>query len=87
MNQEQADLPVSIAQRPDTGKLMMLTGASRGIGHATVRLFVERGWNVLTVSRDPVPEACKMEPLWAHHITADLGDPARGPPREAMPCN
>ncbi len=30
---------------------MLLTGASRGIGHATVKLFQERGWRILTVSR------------------------------------
>lgn len=78
MNRNQVSHPSSEAQTTveDTGKLMILTGASRGIGHATVRLFVERGWNILTCSRDPVPAECQMEPRWAHHITADLGDPA-----------
>ena len=34
-------------------KKMVLTGASRGIGHATVRLFSEAGWRVITCSRQP----------------------------------
>ncbi|MGH6980833.1 MAG: SDR family NAD(P)-dependent oxidoreductase [Stellaceae bacterium] len=57
-------------------KNLLLTGASRGIGHATVRRFSEAGWNIVTVSRDAVPEECKRDPNWSHHITADLADPA-----------
>jgi NAD(P)-dependent dehydrogenase (short-subunit alcohol dehydrogenase family) len=57
-------------------KNLLLTGASRGIGHATVRRFSEAGWNIVTVSRDPVPEECKRDPNWSHHVTADLAEPA-----------
>ena len=32
---------------------MVLTGASRGIGHATVKLFSEAGWRIITCSRQP----------------------------------
>lgn len=52
---------------------MVLTGASRGIGHATVKRFSEEGWRIITCSREAVPEECKRDPNWTHHITADLG--------------
>src|SRR5262249_49723153 len=54
---------------------LLLTGASRGIGHATVKRFSEAGWRIITCSRDAVPEECKRDPNWTHHITADLGNP------------
>jgi NAD(P)-dependent dehydrogenase (short-subunit alcohol dehydrogenase family) len=57
-------------------KTLLLTGASRGIGHATVRRFSEAGWRVITSSREDVPEECKRDPNWTHHIPADLADPA-----------
>jgi NAD(P)-dependent dehydrogenase (short-subunit alcohol dehydrogenase family) len=58
-------------------KTMLLTGASRGIGHATVRRFSETGWRIITASREAVPPECKRDPNWTHHVTADLAD-ARG---------
>ncbi|HWI27852.1 MAG TPA: SDR family oxidoreductase [Stellaceae bacterium] len=57
-------------------KTVLLTGASRGIGHATVRRFSEVGWRVITSSREGVPAECKRDPNWTHHVTADLADPA-----------
>tara|TARA_R110000787_G_scaffold19874_17_gene59221 strand:+ start:6997 stop:7767 length:771 start_codon:yes stop_codon:yes gene_type:complete len=57
-------------------KTVIITGASRGIGHYTARLFLERGWNIITCSRDEAPEACKREPKWTCHIPTDLGDVA-----------
>jgi NAD(P)-dependent dehydrogenase (short-subunit alcohol dehydrogenase family) len=56
-------------------RVLLLTGASRGIGHATVKRFSGAGWRIITCSRDAVPEECKRDPNWTHHITADLGDP------------
>lgn len=56
-------------------KTLILTGASRGIGHATVKRFSDEGWQIITVSRDAVPEACKRDPNWSEHVTADLGNP------------
>lgn len=56
-------------------KTLVLTGASRGIGHATVKRFSEAGWRVITCSREDVPEECKRDPNWSHHITTDLADP------------
>lgn len=56
-------------------KIMLLTGASRGIGHATVKRFSDAGWRIITCSREEVPPECKRDPNWTHHITADLADP------------
>jgi NAD(P)-dependent dehydrogenase (short-subunit alcohol dehydrogenase family) len=56
--------------------ILILTGASRGIGHATVKRFSDAGWRIITCSRDEVPPECKRDPNWTHHISADLGDPA-----------
>jgi NAD(P)-dependent dehydrogenase (short-subunit alcohol dehydrogenase family) len=57
-------------------KVLLLTGASRGIGHATVKRFSDTGtWRIITCSRDAVPEECKRDPNWSHHITADLANP------------
>jgi NAD(P)-dependent dehydrogenase (short-subunit alcohol dehydrogenase family) len=49
-----------------------LTGASRGIGHATVKRFSDEGWRIVTTSREEVPAECKRDPNWAQHVTADL---------------
>ncbi len=61
-----------MSQAPN--KTVLLTGASRGIGHATVQRFSNAGWRVITTSRDEVPPECKRDPNWTHHIPADLGD-------------
>jgi NAD(P)-dependent dehydrogenase (short-subunit alcohol dehydrogenase family) len=53
-------------------KTLLLTGASRGIGHATVRRFSDAGWHVITSSREGVPAECKRDPNWTHHVPADL---------------
>jgi len=55
-------------------KTLLLTGASRGIGHATVRRFSEAGWRIVTSSREPVPPECGRDPNWTHHVTADLSE-------------
>ena len=59
----------------EPSKTMILTGASRGIGHATVKRFSDEGWRVITCSREAVPDACRRDPNWAHHVTADLAEP------------
>lgn len=56
-------------------KTLVLTGASRGIGHATVRRFSEAGWRIFTCSRDDVPSECGRDPNWSHHFTVDLAQP------------
>jgi NAD(P)-dependent dehydrogenase (short-subunit alcohol dehydrogenase family) len=57
-------------------KSVIVTGASRGIGHATVKKFSDHGWRIITCSRDEVPAACKVDPNWAGHITCDLAKSA-----------
>ena len=42
----------------DDRPILVLTGASRGIGHATVKRFSEEGWRVITCSRHAFPENC-----------------------------
>ncbi|MYM96077.1 SDR family oxidoreductase [Rugamonas sp. FT81W] len=54
---------------------MLLTGASRGIGHATVRLFHENGWRIITVARSPFSSDCPWMGGPDQHIEADLSDP------------
>jgi NAD(P)-dependent dehydrogenase (short-subunit alcohol dehydrogenase family) len=56
----------------DSRKTVILTGASRGIGHATVKRFSQESWRIITCSRESVPEECKRDPNWTHHVTADL---------------
>jgi NAD(P)-dependent dehydrogenase (short-subunit alcohol dehydrogenase family) len=56
-------------------RTVVLTGASRGIGHATVKRFSDEGWRIVTSSREEVPPECKRDPNWAQHITADLSQP------------
>jgi len=55
-------------------KTVVITGASRGIGHATAMLFLERGWNIITCARGDVPEECRRDPNWTEHIPTDLSD-------------
>ena len=57
-------------------RVLLLTGASRGIGHATVKRFSAAGWRVITVSRHSFPEQCPWEMGPEDHIQLDLTDPA-----------
>ena len=55
-------------------RTLLLTGASRGIGHATVIRFSSAGWRVITCSRHPFPEECPWEAGPEDHIQVDLAD-------------
>lgn len=55
---------------------LLLTGASRGIGHATVKRFSAEGWRVLTCSRQPFSPDCPWPGGADNHIQLDLSDPA-----------
>ncbi|OCX60432.1 oxidoreductase [Thioclava sp. SK-1] len=60
----------------DDRKVILLTGASRGIGHATVKRFDAEGWRVLTCSRQAFDPRCP----WGgeeDHIQLDLADPSQ----------
>jgi short-subunit dehydrogenase len=53
---------------------IIVTGASRGIGHAAALRFHREGWRVITVSRTPPLGECP----WSRersHIPLDLCDP------------
>ncbi len=58
----------------NTQKVLLLTGASRGIGHATVKRFSAAGWRVLTVSRQAFSEYCPWEGGEKNHLQIDLAD-------------
>jgi len=60
----------------DVTRTVILTGASQGIGHATVQRFMREGWRVITCARQDVPAHCRRDPLWTHHIPTDLCEPA-----------
>src|ERR1700721_4668902 len=55
-------------------RALLLTGASRGIGHATVIRFSSAGWRVITCSRHPFPEECPWGAGPEDHIQVDLDD-------------
>ncbi len=55
---------------------MLLTGASRGLGHATVKRFSSAGWRVITCSRYPFPEGCPWMAGPEDHLQIDLADHA-----------
>ena len=58
-----------------TAKTMVLTGASRGIGHATVKLFSAAGWRIITCSRQPFdPSLCPWDAGADDHVQVDLAD-------------
>jgi NAD(P)-dependent dehydrogenase (short-subunit alcohol dehydrogenase family) len=56
-------------------RTLLLTGASRGIGHATVKRFSAAGWRVITCSRHAFPENCPWEAGPEDHIQVDLASP------------
>jgi NAD(P)-dependent dehydrogenase (short-subunit alcohol dehydrogenase family) len=65
---------MSSSQNPR--RIMLLTGASRGIGHATVKRFSAAGWRVITCSRHAFPENCPWEMGPEDHLQVDLSDAA-----------
>jgi len=56
-------------------RTLVLTGASRGIGHATVKRFSSAGWRVITCSRQSFPEDCPWEAGPEDHLQINLADP------------
>ena len=56
-------------------KTLVLTGASRGIGHATGKLFSEAGWRIITCARQPFDGGrCPWDSGADNHVQADLSD-------------
>lgn len=57
------------------GKTLVLTGASRGIGHATGKLFSEAGWRIITCSRQPFDgDRCPWDSGTDNHVQVELSD-------------
>ena len=48
---------------------LVITGASRGIGLETARLFAEHGYRIVNISRSPISVEGAVD------ITADLASP------------
>jgi len=59
----------------DRRNTLLLTGASRGIGHATVKRFSAEGWRVLTCSRHPFDPRCPWPGGEENHVQVDLSSP------------
>ena len=55
-------------------KIAIVTGASRGIGHATASLFIDRGWQVISCSREREIEQINDDKNWLAHIPVDLAN-------------
>jgi len=55
-------------------RILLLTGASRGIGHATGKVFADHGWRVLTLSRQEFSPRCPWLGGPENHIQLDLGN-------------
>lgn len=53
-------------------KTLLLTGASRGIGHATVKHFNAAGWKIFTASRQDWVAECPWAEGLLNHIHLDL---------------
>lgn len=67
----QSSVPGKSSQR----KTMVLIGASRGIGHATVKLFSQAGWRIITCSRHPFNrDRCPWDLGPEDHVQVDLAD-------------
>lgn len=62
--------------KSNSRRTLVLTGASRGIGHATVKRFSSAGWRVITCSRQAFPEDCPWEAGEEDHLQIDLADPS-----------
>lgn len=58
----------------DERRTLVLTGASRGIGHATVKRFSRENWRVITCSRHPFSDDCPWPAGPEDHIQLDLSD-------------
>src|ERR1700691_420582 len=64
-----------MASNNQKDRTLLLTGASRGIRHATVKRFSAAGWRVIPCSRHAFPEKCPWEAGPEDHIQVDLANP------------
>jgi NAD(P)-dependent dehydrogenase (short-subunit alcohol dehydrogenase family) len=66
----------------NTAKTIVITGASSGIGKATARLFLDKGWNVVATMRNPAGERDLRESAKLKLVALDVQDPVS--PRAAV---
>ena len=52
--------------------IVVVTGASRGIGHSIVKHFHNNGWEVITMARTSFSKYCPWADGGVQHITVDL---------------
>lgn len=71
------------------GRTVLVTGAGKGIGHATVLLMAERGARVIALSRSTADLAALKDAIGCETICADLADAnaAREAARSAQPVD
>ncbi len=71
------DMPAGVNAPGETERqrIVAVTGASRGIGHAIVRQFYDAGWEVFTLSRTPFTKVCPWAEGYVKHIEVDFSDP------------
>ena len=62
----------------DNVRTLVLTGASRGIGHATVKKFSAGGWRVITISRQPFSALCPWPSGGENHVQTAIEAGAMG---------
>ena len=67
-------MPTSSDSGAPAPRTLLLTGASRGIGHATVKRFSSAGWRVITCSRHAFPENCPWMAGPEDHLQINLAD-------------
>ena len=60
---------------PDTSRTILITGAGAGIGRATARLFIAKGWRVALLGRNDAALVGTAESDEALILPADVGDP------------
>lgn len=75
--------------REFAGKTVLVTGAGKGIGHATVHLLIERGARVVALSRSAADLAQLKEETGCETIAVDLAnaDATREAARGAQPVD
>ncbi len=56
-------------------KIIVVTGASSGIGKAAARLFLGKGWNVVATMRNPAAEKDLTESARLKLVALDVQDP------------